>query len=130
MSKLKRDIQSILHPRKIEDLHPPTAPKSMVSGSLEIGAEGLNQGVLSDPQGRVQIPYSDLKPTIDFNKIANASEFQRFVYWILTGETFRGSTKALKMKIRHTSEKINMVRGLPPDILKELKEVLKKRNEP
>ena len=131
---LKEEIAEILHPEK-KGMHPPraTIPKELKEEIMNydlkpiVGETSVGEYATMEPSPVKDHRLTDSRSTIDFNAMANASEFQRFVYWILTGETFRGSTKALKMKIRNTSEKIKLVRGLPSDVLKELKEVLEKR---
>lgn len=116
---LKDEIQDILHPEK-KDLHPPRAP---IVSETELD---ISRGTHDETSVSKDVStYSTL--AIDFNAIAKASEFQRFIYWILTGQTFRGSNKALKMKMRGVQNKVQLVRSLPPDLLKELKEKIKKR---
>lgn len=71
---------------------------------------------------------------IDFNKIANSSEFRRFIYMIRTGSTFRGSNIELDKKLLKTEQEINIIkeigRGTHQDfksVVSELKEALAKR---
>ena len=71
---------------------------------------------------------------IDFNKIANSSEFKRFIFMIRTGSTFRGSNVELDKKLIKTEEEINIIkelgRGTHQDfksVVSELKEALAKR---
>ncbi len=71
---------------------------------------------------------------INFSKIANSSEFKRFIYFIRTGTTFRGSNAKLEVELVKTEEKINIVkelgRGTTSDfkeVVSELKEAIAKR---
>ena len=80
MSKLKRDIQSILHPRKIEDLHPPTAPKSIVSEKEEPKGK---TAFYEAPHGITERPnVTDSNLAIDFSYLTNNSSFQRAIITI------------------------------------------------
>jgi len=47
---------------------------------------------------------------LDFNAIANASEFRRFVYWIRTGKVFRGSNEKLDIELKKTQEDLDIVK--------------------
>ena len=71
---------------------------------------------------------------IDFDKIANSSEFKRFIFMIRTGSTFRGSNVELDKKLQKTEQEINFIkeigRGTHQDfrsVVSELKEALAKR---
>ena len=101
--------------------HPPIAPPKELHPPKKIEPISFITQVISQED-------------IDFNKIANSSEFKRFIYFIRTGTTFRGSNPELDKKLKKTEEEINIVRELGRgshqdfrDVVKELKENLAKR---
>ena len=108
MTKLKRDIQAILHPEEIkeEDLHPPRAPTPTM---IDVAQKRLEYG------------------DINFQMIANSSEFKRFVYFIYTGKTHRGTLEKLDNDIKQIKDNVEIVRAMPKEVLAELKEKIKKR---
>lgn len=102
---LKEEIEEILHPER--GLHAP--PRAPIVSEKEVGdIERCNHsGKKPDHKG---LPNS--KPTIDFKAMANASEFQRFIYWIRTGKVFRGSNEALKEDLWETQKDIEIINDL------------------
>lgn len=145
MTKLKENIQSILHPERKGIWHPPRAPivipvsrESIVSEILHgsdhdmkraNGFEGLS------PLPMVTNKSDDSKLAIDFDdeyylKLSKSSEFRRLEYLVRTGKTHRGTLKQLDKDLQEFHKDINMfqkLRSLPPDLLKELKEKIKDR---
>ena len=91
----------------LERLTPPMAPKPIASEQSVEAANTL------ESMGHVHVcdlPIgTDSTQAIDFNAIANSSEFQRFIYLLLTGKTHRGSAVKLKRDIKNTQENINFV---------------------
>ena len=160
---LKEEIEEILHPERIK-LHPPRASlttKEQIERFAEenplvpvdYGYKTVERPIVSEKEykghliqetgitGDADAGGVDSKPTIDFNAMANASEFQRFVYWIRTGKVFRGSNDALKEDLWKTQKDIEMIQNLKKidpnaknfgNVINEFKskvEGLKKRNE-
>ena len=95
----------------IERLRPPMAPKPLkhvFNQELEMDLQPLPSetsriGNLSDLEtGKIA---GDSKLGIDYEKIARSSEFQRFIYFILTGKTHRGSLQKLKQEVKIVKSK-------------------------
>ena len=98
----------------IERLHPPMAPKVINRVELsvredhykEISSEKSVGGGSSDFEGLLPSDITtDSKLGIDYEKIARSSEFQRFIYFILTGKTHRGSLQKLKQEVKIVKSK-------------------------
>ena len=111
----------------IERLHPPMAP--IVS---EKSVEDISEIEKDSPQ------QSDSKLAIDWKAMSDASEFRRFVYWIRTGQVFRGSNNKLDEDLWKTQDDINMVRELKRidpnasnfgDVMKEYKDKVRRLRE-
>lgn len=89
-------------------------------------------GLKPPPLPKIDISFDDL----DYDEIARSSEFRRFVYYIYTGKTHRGTLKKLDIDIKAHKEVSQIVtklqRGSPQDFrecMKELEEKLKARRE-
>ena len=54
----------------------------------------------------------DPEDNIDYDKIANSSEFKRFICLIRTGKTFRGSNAELEVKLVKTEQQIALVKEI------------------
>lgn len=120
---LRDEIEEILHPEK-KELHPPP-PQSIVGGE-SVSRRAHNEG--SD----LQEPYKDSADStlaIDFNSIAQSSDFQRFIIYLakkITPDIFRGvSTRVSNVRM---VEQFNEKKADYRLVVKELKEVLRKRN--
>ena len=126
MTDLKDEIEEILHPEK-KDLHPPRAPKfntqdtegSWIAGETEVGRNVL--GSCASESVHTLPVATNSKPAIDFKAIANSSEFQRFIYYLFTGKTHRGSLERLKKDIIEFKEDTNLVRDYK-GVMNEFKE--------
>ncbi len=83
------------------------------------------------PSPKVSIDFDT--SYIDFSKIANSSEFKRFIYFIRVGTTFRGSNAKLDIELKKSEEKINIVKDLNKgnfrDVMNEFKEKLEVLNK-
>ena len=132
MTDLKDEIEEILHPEK-KDLHPPIAPPKeiivehewddqfyeSVAGETEVGRNVL--GSCASESVHTLPVATNSKPAIDFKAIANSSEFQRFIYYLFTGKTHRGSLERLKKDIIEFKEDTNLVRDYK-GVMNEFKE--------
>ena len=117
--------------KPIGKAHPPIAPKPVIK------IETLTPPPLTPKKIIPKImPGSDYS-NIDFEYIAKSSEFKRFVYFMYTGKTHRGTIKQLDQEIKRTKENLEIVnemgRGTMKDrkaLINELKQVLKaKKNK-
>lgn len=129
-------IEEILHPEK-KDLHPPRAPIPLDPAFIEkiqsydlkpiageIEGEVLRQHPVVDQQIKAGERFDSVansKPAIDFKAIANSSEFQRFIYYLFTGRTHRGSLERLKKDISEFKEESELVRSYK-GVMQEFKE--------
>lgn len=87
-----------------ERLRPPMAPiASEKSGMGLVHAEHPNRSAST-------VGSTDSELAIDFNAIADASEFRRFIYWIRTGKVFRGSNEKLTIELNKTQEELDIVK--------------------
>jgi len=140
MSNLKKEIEAILHPEKAQ-LHPPTAPKPIVS---ETEAVSLG-GDIANPSNLAM--QADSKLAIDSKTLSwkEAKEWlltnssldrtlMEFVKKIIPG--FEGVDPRASMKKaretfwkvqKKTKENIIIIKKMPPEVMKELKEKLKGR---
>ena len=133
---LKKEIAAILHPENkmyeiaVERLHPPIASEKSDEGNVLGSFE--NVSVLNSSG------TTDSKLAIDWKAMSDASEFRRFVYWIRTGQVFRGSNNKLDEDLWKTQDDINMVRELKRidpnasnfgDVMKEYKDKVRRLRE-
>ena len=131
--EVKMEVKKV----KVFDLHPPRAP---VKVEQEDGVCGFNspdrEGVSS---GLPDVATTSSK-TIDFNNLpgykewCNSSETKRFYYFTKIGKVHRGTKERMFWDLSKTEEQLEIVKTIPKymdykNVMKELKEVLKKRNE-
>ena len=129
---VKEEMKEILGFKKmqkvaIERLHPPMAPKIVDEKSDEVlwqhsvGTRQIKAGERFD-----SVP--DSTSTIDYETIARSSEFQRFIYFLLTGKTHRGKQVHLRQEVK---AKMTKFRGSGMgDVINEFKEKVERmRNE-
>lgn len=50
---------------------------------------------------------TDIIPNIDFNALANSSDFKRMIYRALMGKVYRGNDRKLEIILRNKLKKIN-----------------------
>ena len=105
----------------IERLHPPMAPKVINRVELsvredyykEISSEKSVGGGSSDFEGLLPSDITtDSRLGIDWKAMSDASEFRRFVYWVRTGQVFRGSNNKLDEDLWKTQQDINDIREI------------------
>jgi len=86
---------------------------SEVDRNTRVGTDDVNGRLTAEPTRAVEKPrLTDSKLAIDFKAIADASEFRRFIYWIRTGQVFRGSNEKLDEALWNTQNDIETVREL------------------
>ena len=121
--------------------------KTIQNGKLRVVMIGLSKEKPHPPIAPPKpIQKKDLKPPkqveptsfvnqiineedIDFNKIANSSEFKRFIFMIRTGSTFRGSNEELDKKLVKTEQEISIVRELGRGSHQDFREVVNELKE-
>lgn len=102
-------------------LYPPKTPKPIITPKREI-IGGLEDMIT------ITMKKSDLR----FYKFATSSDFKRAVYLYLEGKSWRGSNEDLEKTV---NKKIEIMKELSiknpnyGDVIKEFKELLKKREE-
>ena len=104
--------------KKLSDMfseldHPPIAPKPVIK------IETLTPP--SKPAVKSNVDYSN----IDFEYIARSSEFKRFVYFMYTGKTHRGTIKQLDEEIKRTKENLEIVNEIGRGTTTDMKEVVR-----
>jgi hypothetical protein len=136
LQSVKNNVKNIMLERSLERLHPP--------GDFDVSARGtvidirplippeVSETSVSTPPDRAWLVKeassdTDSTLTIDFNKIANSSEFKRFMYYIYTGKTHRGTKDQLDWDIKKKRQEVQEIKALPAELLAELKEKLKGR---
>ena len=92
--------------------HPPVAPKPVIK------IETLT------PPSKPEVSNIDYS-NIDFEYIAKSSEFKRFVYFMYTGKTHRGTIKQLDQEIRRTKENLEIVNEMGRGSKTDMKEVVR-----
>jgi len=50
---------------------------------------------------------SDIIPNIDFNALANSSDFKRLIYLAITGKVWRKTNKGLELALKSKLKKLN-----------------------
>jgi hypothetical protein len=102
-----------------KDLHPPHTPTPTMMA-------------IAEERARPTLPMGD----IDFDAIANSSEFKRFIYYLFTGKVHRGSLQKLDEEIKVykkvAEDVMETMRGSRTDyreVMRELKDVLAKKRE-
>lgn len=150
MTDLKKKIEKILHP-EVEKLHPPMAPKftdtrpypdkwkqESMPSEKELYSVKAASGCARESSGEGFDSQADSKPDIDFKAYWEASEFQRFIYWIRYGKVFRGSNEALEKEMWKSQKDMELVQDLKRidpnarnfgDVMKEFKEKVKRLRE-
>lgn len=130
LSKLDEKLEKAFGKKEVkkEDLHPPMAPPKPIERSptpemIKIAEERVKPMV---------IPHGE----IDFEAIANSSEFKRFIYYLFTGKTHRGTIAKLDQEIKVykkvAEDVMETMRGSKSDyrmVMKELKEKLQEVRE-
>lgn len=98
-----------------------------VDRNTRVGSEDTES--LKEPTRTVEKQsLTDSRLGIDYEEIARSSEFQRFIYFLLTGKTHRGKQVDLR---RDVTAKMTKFRGSGMgDVINEFKEKVKRlRNE-
>jgi hypothetical protein len=113
LQNVKNDVKNIMLEKSLERLHPPKVSETSVELVGKIPTDNYIE--------------TDSTLTIDFNKIANSSEFKRFMYYIYTGKTHRGTKDQLDWDIKKKRQEVQEIKALPAELLAELKEKLKDR---
>ncbi|MFW9874497.1 MAG: hypothetical protein ACFFG0_15430 [Candidatus Thorarchaeota archaeon] len=101
---IKDKIQKILHPEK---------PTPVVLKPPKLDEKPVHEDEIDDQY---------------FYDMAIASEFRRFVYWIRTGKTHRGSNLTLNKDLEVHRQKMEIVQQMPPELLLELKDRFQMEN--
>ena len=92
--------------------HPPIAPKPVIK----------IETLTPPPKPEVSnVDYSN----IDFEYIAKSSEFKRFIYFMYTGKTHRGTIKQLDQEIKRTKENLEIVNEMGRGTNTDMKEVVR-----
>lgn len=143
MTELKKEIEGILHPEKA--LHPPIAPKPIVNEieyheTSELkGSREANLGIkVSDATSKLAIDSKTLSWKEAKEWLLTNSSLDRtlmeFVKKIIPG--FEGVDPRASMKKaretfwkvqKKTKENIIIIKKMPPEVMKELKEKIKGR---
>ena len=121
---LKEDIEAILHPER-KSLVPPRAP---AKDEQEV-CEGSSPEGIARSVGAPHEISSSKSLAIDFSYLTNNSSFQRaiieFIKKFIPGFENIDPRGSKEVVIQNLNQNITNYR----DVMKELKEVLKKRNE-
>ena len=130
MEKRKVSYEELLGLVKKPILHPPPEPvhDGTPMTSDERGAE-LPESIMSSTLNDAPLDAQN-KLSLDFNKIANSSDFQRFIIYLakkIAPLSFKGVSTRVSEKVM--TQQFNRKRAEYIECMKELKEVLKKRNE-
>lgn len=135
MAKKKVSFEELLGFKKMQEislerLHPPMvyvdhdgdASKevilSLVDDPKPIASDKSGSGLISLSNSSKEV-IPDSKLGIDYETIAKSSEFQRFIYFLLTGKTHRGKQVDLRNEVK---AKITKFRGSGMgDVINEFK---------
>ena len=99
--------------------HPPIAPKPVIKIETLTPPPLTPKKIISEVMPEVD--YSN----IDFEYIAKSSEFKRFIYFMYTGKTHRGTIKQLDQEIKRTKENLEIVNEMGRGTTTDMKEVVR-----